>query len=109
MTDGQAPGVFLEGGAIAVPKNAPHKAGALKAIAAWLTAPVQTVWSGYIGDSSPNPKVVATDPVIKSVAADVASQKPDAPEPLLRVASAEARAVHHQHPRGLHGRPEQPR
>lgn len=76
MTDGQAPGVFLEGGAIAVPKNAPHKAGALKAIAAWLTAPVQTVWSGYIGDSSPNPKVVATDPVIKSVAAQVASEKP---------------------------------
>ena len=76
MTDGQAPGVFLEGGAIAVPKNAPHKAGALKAIAAWLTAPVQTVWSGYIGDSSPNPKVVATDPVIKSVAAQVAAEKP---------------------------------
>lgn len=76
MTDGQAPGVFLEGGAIAVPKNAPHKAGALKAISAWLTAPVQTIWSGYIGDSSPNPKVVATDPVIQSVAAAVAAQKP---------------------------------
>jgi multiple sugar transport system substrate-binding protein len=76
MTDGQAPGVFLEGGAIAVPKNAPHKDGALKAIAAWLTAPVQTIWSGYIGDSSPNPKVVATDPVIKSVAEQITAQKP---------------------------------
>lgn len=76
MTEGQAPGVFLEGGALAVPKNAPHKAGALKEIAAWLTAPVQKVWSGYIGDSSPNPQVVSTDPVIKSVDEQVAAQKP---------------------------------
>ena len=76
MTDGQAPGVFLEGGAIAVPKNAPHKEGALKAIAAWLTAPVQTIWSEFIGDSSPNPNVVATDPVIQSVAEQIAAQKP---------------------------------
>jgi len=76
MTDGQAPGVFLEGGAIAVPKNAPHKEGALEAISAWLTAPVQTVWSEYIGDSSPNPNVVATDPVIQSVAEQIAAQEP---------------------------------
>lgn len=76
MKDGQAPGLYLEGGAIAVPKNAPHKDGALKAIAAWMTAPVQKVWSGYIGDSSPNPNVTATDPVIQSVAQQVKDEKP---------------------------------
>jgi ABC-type glycerol-3-phosphate transport system substrate-binding protein len=76
MNDGQKPGLYLEGGAIAVPKNAPHKDGALKAIAAWLTEPVQKVWSGFIGDASPNPKVPVTDPVITSVADQVKSEGP---------------------------------
>lgn len=76
MVDGQAPGVFLEGGAIAVPKNAPHKEGALKAISAWLSDPVQKVWSGFIGDASPNPAVVSSDALVKSVKEQVDAQKP---------------------------------
>jgi len=75
--DGQAPGVFLEGGALAVPAKAPHKDGALKALSAWLTVPVQTIWSEKAtGDSSPNPGVVVNDPVIKGIAEQVKALKP---------------------------------
>ncbi|HEU5223824.1 MAG TPA: extracellular solute-binding protein [Candidatus Lumbricidophila sp.] len=75
--DGAAPGLFLEGGAIAIPKNAPNKAGALKAAAAWLTPEVQAIWSEKAtGDSSPNAKVKNADPIIADIVAQIAAAKP---------------------------------
>ena len=76
MHDGERPGIFLEGGAIAVPKNAPHLDGALEAISAWLTAPVQESWAGFIGDSSSNPKVVSTEPLVQDVQEQIAALDP---------------------------------
>ena len=61
---GQKQAVFNEGGALAVPAGAPHHDAAMKVIENWLDPSVQTVWSDYLGDSSPNPTVPVKDPVI---------------------------------------------
>lgn len=75
-----APGVqqavFNEGGALAVPSGAPHHDAAMKAIASWLHPSVQTVWSNYLGDSSPNPTVPVSDPVIAGLNKQLAAMKP---------------------------------
>jgi len=61
---GQKQAIFNEGGALAVPAGAPHHAAAMTAMSHWLDPSVQTVWSNFLGDSSPNPTVPVKDPVI---------------------------------------------
>lgn len=61
------PVVFIEGGAIAVPKNAPNGSGALEGLRAWLAPEVQEIWAPLVGDASPNSSVANTDPVINDV------------------------------------------
>lgn len=68
--------VFTEGGALAVPKNAPHHDAAMKQMETWLDPSVQKVWSDYLGDSSPNPTVTPADPVISELAAQIKSSNP---------------------------------
>ena len=76
VTPGVQKSAFVEGGAWTIPKNAPNHAAAMKALENWLDPSVQTVWSNFLGDSSANPKVPATDPVVKQVQSDIATQKP---------------------------------
>lgn len=73
---GQKQVVFNEGGALAVPTGAPNHAAAMKVMENWLDPSVQTVWSGYLGDSSPNPTVAVSDPVIAGINAQIKATSP---------------------------------
>ena len=73
---GQAPAVFVEGGAIVVPKNAPHKDAALKVAASMVTTDYQQLPEAEQNDLTVNPKVVIYDPVLKDLAAQIEAQKP---------------------------------
>jgi multiple sugar transport system substrate-binding protein len=68
--------VFIEGGAWTVPVHAPDHDAAIAELKNWLNPSVQKVWSGFLGDSSANPKVKSTDPVIQSVQSQIASSNP---------------------------------
>jgi multiple sugar transport system substrate-binding protein len=68
--------VYTEGGAWAIPVNAPHHKAAVKQLTNWLDPKVQEVWSDFLGDSSPNPTVAVKDPVIKALVEDIAAKKP---------------------------------
>ncbi len=67
---------FVEGGAWTVPTNAPNRDDAVKALGSWLDPSVQSVWSDFMADSSANPTVPSTDPLIKQIQAKVAQDKP---------------------------------
>ncbi|BBH17545.1 hypothetical protein Back2_18320 [Nocardioides baekrokdamisoli] len=73
---GQQQALFNEGGALAVPTGAPNHAAAMKVMESWLDPTVQTVWSDYLGDSSPNPMVPVKDPVIAGLNKQIAAAKP---------------------------------
>ncbi|WP_164743493.1 ABC transporter substrate-binding protein [Microbacterium sulfonylureivorans] len=75
MEEGGSPAVFSEASAWVVPKNAPNKEAALKAVAAWLTEPVQRIWSENNPDTSINPKIKSTDPIIMSIVEQVEEQQ----------------------------------
>jgi multiple sugar transport system substrate-binding protein len=68
--------VFTEGGAWLVPKNSPNQKAAVAQLSHWLDPAVQGVWSDFLGDSSANPTVAPTNPVIKGLDDEVAKTKP---------------------------------
>lgn len=76
VTDGAKPSVFVEGGALTVPQNAPNRDAAIEELRDWLSPEVQKVWVGQIGDNSPNPDVAADDPVLTSVKEQMAATDP---------------------------------
>lgn len=73
---GQKQALFNEGGALAVPTGAPNHEAAMKVIANWLDPSVQSVWSDYLGDSSPNPTVPVKDPVIAALNEQIKATSP---------------------------------
>ena len=76
VTPGVQPSVFIEGGAWTIPKRAPDHAAAVEQLSNWLDPTVQGVWSSFLGDTSPDPKVPITDPVLQSVHSQLTTIKP---------------------------------
>ncbi|MEV6634945.1 extracellular solute-binding protein [Actinoplanes sp. NPDC051470] len=76
VTPGAPRSTFVEGGAWTVPTNAPNREDAVKQLGNWLDPSVQTVWSTFLADSSANPDVPSTDPLIKKLQTQVAQDKP---------------------------------
>ncbi|TDV38569.1 ABC transporter substrate-binding protein [Actinophytocola oryzae] len=68
--------VFVEGGVLAVPANAPNRDAAVEQLRHWLSPEVQEVWAEQIGDNSPNPDVVPDDAVLASVREQIATADP---------------------------------
>lgn len=68
--------VFVEGGVLAVPENAPNRDAAIEQLENWLSPEVQQVWTEQIDDNSPNPDVVPDDPVLASIKEQIATADP---------------------------------
>lgn len=69
--DGTKPSVIAESGVFAVPKRAADHEGGIAAVSHWLDPRVQRVWSDFLQDSSANPLVPASNPVIEGVQQDI--------------------------------------
>lgn len=75
VRSGTPQAVFSESSALVVPKNSPHKDAAIKTVGQWLDPTVQKGWADFLGDTSPNPGVTSTDPVIAEVVKQVNDSK----------------------------------
>jgi multiple sugar transport system substrate-binding protein len=67
--------VIAESGVLAVPKRAADHAGGIATVSAWLDPRVQRVWSDFLQDSSANPAVTASNPVIGKIQQDVQANR----------------------------------
>jgi multiple sugar transport system substrate-binding protein len=70
------PSVIVESGAFTVPLRAPKHDAAMKVVGSWLDPRVQRVWSDFLQDTSANPTVPATNPVILELQKTIATTKP---------------------------------
>jgi multiple sugar transport system substrate-binding protein len=70
------PSVIVESGAFTVPLRAPKHDAAMKVVGSWLDPRVQRVWSDFLQDTSANPAVPATNPVILELQKTIAATKP---------------------------------
>ncbi|MZD06948.1 extracellular solute-binding protein [Streptomyces sp. SID5785] len=66
--------VITESGVFAVPSRAASHGAAMKNVGAWLSPSVQRVWSDFLQDSSANPKVAASNPVVAALQGDIARE-----------------------------------
>ncbi|AIV38390.1 extracellular solute-binding protein [Streptomyces sp. R1] len=64
--------VIAESGVFVVPGRASSHDAAMANVAAWLDPSVQRVWSDFLQDSSANPKVRSSNPVVAGLQRDVA-------------------------------------
>ncbi|MFF7158447.1 extracellular solute-binding protein [Streptomyces sp. NPDC008139] len=69
--EGTKPSVIAESGVFAVPSRAANHDGGIAAVSHWLDPRVQRVWSDFLQDSSANPTVPASNPVIEGVQQDI--------------------------------------
>ncbi|MEQ7128490.1 extracellular solute-binding protein [Actinopolymorpha sp. B11F2] len=76
VKEGTEPSVIVESGIFAVPKNAPNKDAAKKALGEWLNPEVQKAWVEKINDISANPSVGIENPLLTSVTEQVGEAKP---------------------------------
>jgi multiple sugar transport system substrate-binding protein len=70
------PAVVVESGSLSVPVKAHRRKAAVDVARNWLATDVQTAWVGFLGDTSPNPRVLPKSNLVKTLAADIASTKP---------------------------------
>ncbi|MGW7350859.1 ABC transporter substrate-binding protein [Streptomyces sp. NPDC054784] len=67
--------VIAESGVFAVPSRASSHDAAMANVGAWLDPSVQRVWSDFLQDSSANPKVRASNPVVAGLQRDIARDR----------------------------------
>ncbi|WP_031513185.1 ABC transporter substrate-binding protein [Streptomyces sp. NRRL F-5123] len=67
--------VIAESGVFVVPHRASSHGAAMANAAAWLTPSVQRVWSDFLQDSSANPTVRASNPVVAKLQRDIAQER----------------------------------
>ena len=67
--------VIAESGAFTVPSRASSHRAALANAEAWLAPSVQRVWSGFLEDSSANPTVRSSNPVVARLQSDIAREQ----------------------------------
>ncbi|MDQ0785015.1 ABC transporter substrate-binding protein [Streptomyces sp. B3I8] len=67
-----AKSVIAESGVFAVPSHASSHTAAMANIASWLDPSVQRVWSDFLQDSSANPTVRSSNPVVAALQRDIA-------------------------------------
>jgi multiple sugar transport system substrate-binding protein len=70
------PSIFIESGALCVPSNAHKRDAALRVAGDWLSAPVQQGWVDFLGDTSPNPRVLPERSFVSDIAAIVQKDRP---------------------------------
>ncbi|WP_329454793.1 ABC transporter substrate-binding protein [Streptomyces sp. NBC_01497] len=63
--------VITESGVLVVPRRAADHKGAMAAVQGWLDPRVQRVWSDFLQDSSANPTVRPSNPVVRSIQQDI--------------------------------------
>ncbi|EGG48570.1 MULTISPECIES: ABC transporter substrate-binding protein [Streptomyces] len=67
-----AKSVIAESGVFVVPSRASSHRAAMANVAAWLDPSVQRVWSDFLQDSSANPEVRSSNPVVAALQRDIA-------------------------------------
>lgn len=67
--------VIAESGVFTVPSRASSHEAAMKNVGAWLTPSVQRVWSDFLQDSSANPTVRSSNPVVAALQRDIARER----------------------------------
>ncbi|WP_328437059.1 ABC transporter substrate-binding protein [Streptomyces sp. NBC_00444] len=67
--------VITESGVFAVPARASSHAAAMRNVGAWLDPSVQRVWSDFLQDSSANPTVRSSNPVVAELQRDIARER----------------------------------
>ncbi|WP_435193386.1 ABC transporter substrate-binding protein [Streptomyces sp. NRRL F-5630] len=67
--------VIAESGVFAVPSRASSHDAAMANVGAWLDPSVQRVWSDFLEDSSANPTVRSSNPVVAGLQRDVARNR----------------------------------
>ncbi|MEU8728563.1 MULTISPECIES: ABC transporter substrate-binding protein [Streptomyces] len=67
--------VIAESGVFTVPSRASSHEAAMRNVGAWLTPSVQRVWSDFLQDSSANPTVRSSNPVVAALQRDIARER----------------------------------
>ncbi|WP_329259604.1 extracellular solute-binding protein [Actinoallomurus sp. NBC_01490] len=67
--------VIAESGVFVVPSRASSHKAAMANVGAWLDPSVQRVWSDFLEDSSANPTVRSSNPVVARLQADIAREQ----------------------------------